>query len=651
MSLAGLRRACFLLITTGIALAAVADGAIVRTGVSEAAPSPVLILEDSVSRNSLQGHVDYLADPEGGYTIADVDTPLAHAFQPVTDLNRSHGFVDGAYWLRFRLQRSALQASSYFLEIAYPNLDDIALYLPDAVAGFAIKRAGDSLPFGEREVAYHNPGFGIVLDDGETQTFYLRIATRSAMTFPMTLWIQNRFVEATVTERTALGAYYGVIVAMIFYNLLLAIWLRDEPSFYYVLHIATLALFLFAVNGLAFQYLWPDSPLLANWSQPVLTLVALLAATQFTRAFLDIATQAPRLDRVLIGLLAIAAVALLGLPFASYAMAVNSAMLLMGIHMAVYFAVAAWLMKHGFRRARVFMVALSFAILGAGIGALRIGGVIPADFLTAHSLMLASIAEMLLLSLGLAGRANFLKQQRELAQIENVRMQNDALASPQQSERELEALVQQRTLQLAEANSVLKTQVDERIRAEQLLRDSERRMRFLAHHDALTGLANRVLLDDRLQVAIARAQRESGCVVVMLIDLDHFKQINDKLGHEIGDKLLVEIAERLRATTRAADTVARLSGDEFVIVLTDQKTASDAAPIAQKIIDMLSRPIDTNGHALSTGASIGIAIYPKNGADTKTLLKRADVAMYAAKRVGRKTFRFYGEQDTAPVKD
>lgn len=650
MSLAELRRALFLLLVAGIVLA-MADRAIAQAEVSNRASSPVLNLEDGATRNSLQGYVDYLVDAEGRYSVAEVDAPLAHAFQPVVDLNRSRGFVGGAYWLRFKLKRNAPQASSYFLEIAYPQLDDIALYLADAVGGFAIKRGGDNLPFRERDVEYHNPGFRIALDDGEVQTFYLRIETRGAMAFPMTVWTQNRFVEATFTERTALGAYYGVIVAMFLYNLLLAIWQRDQPSFYYVLHIATLALFLFAANGLAFQYLWPDSPPLANWSLPALTLVALLTATQFTRAFLDLKAQALQLDRALIGLLAIAAIALLSLPFASYAMAVTGSMILVGVHMTACFAVAAWLMKRGFRPARIFMAALLFEILGAGIGALRIGGMIPGGFLTAHSLQIASIIEMLLLSLGLAGRINFLKQQRELAQIENLRVQNDALASLQQSERELEARVQQRTLQLAEANNVLKMQVDERIRAEQLLRDSERRMRYLAHHDALTGLANRVLLDDRLQVAIARAQRESGSVVVMLIDLDHFKQINDKLGHNLGDKLLVEVAERLRAATRAADTVARLSGDEFVVILTDQKAASDAAPIAQKIIDMLSTPIDTGSHVLQTSASIGIAIYPKNGADTKTLLKRADVAMYAAKRVGRKAFRFYGEQDTTPVKD
>lgn len=613
---------------------------------ADIAISPVLTIPSDFGRAVLQGYVDFLPDPEARFTLDELrSTPLAGRFAPVIDIDRSSGFVSGAYWLRFTLQQTGAETRELFLEIAYPYLDKIKLYLPAANGAYTARQTGDSLPFSQRDVDYRNPGFRIALAGPEPQTFYLRIETRGAMAFPMTLWAPQSFLDAAFSERTAMGAFYGVILAMIFYNSFLAIWLRDRPSFYYVLHLTTLALFLFNANGFAFQYLWPNSPALANWSHPVLMLLALLAATQFTRAFLETAERAVWFDRLLAALLIAGFGALVALPFVDYGAMLSALLPFTLLHLALYFATGWWLLTRKFGPARIFLAAFVIEILGAGFGTLRIAGLVPASFWTAYSLQIGSVVEMMLLSLGLAARINFLKKQRELAQIENLRIKQSALDGLRRSEKALEARVQNRTLQLAEANDVLKTQVEERLRAEHLLREGERRMRHLAHHDALTGLANRILLDDRLQVAIARAKRNGTLVAVMLIDLDYFKQINDTLGHDVGDGLLTEVAERLRAVTRADDTVARLSGDEFVIVLADQKAASDAALIAEKIIDMLAKPIAVASHTLHTSPSIGISLYPENGADTKTLLKRADIAMYRAKRIGRKTFCFFGQQD------
>jgi diguanylate cyclase (GGDEF)-like protein/PAS domain S-box-containing protein len=176
------------------------------------------------------------------------------------------------------------------------------------------------------------------------------------------------------------------------------------------------------------------------------------------------------------------------------------------------------------------------------------------------------------------------------------------------------------------------------------LRQKDEHIRHLAFHDALTGLPNRALLHDRLQHALKRAQREGARLSVTFIDLDRFKAINDTLGHDVGDLLLQEVANRIKGRLRSADTVARMGGDEFVVLMEDLAEAGDCACLAQEIIDEIARPMSLNGHTIEIGASMGMAFYPGNGTDTIELMKCADIAMYAAKSAGRNTYRFF-QQD------
>ncbi len=172
------------------------------------------------------------------------------------------------------------------------------------------------------------------------------------------------------------------------------------------------------------------------------------------------------------------------------------------------------------------------------------------------------------------------------------------------------------------------------------IKRAEERIRHLAHHDPLTGLPNRRLLDDRLDQACHFARRSGQHVGVMLVDLDNFKGINDEQGHEVGDRVLREAARRLRESVREVDTVARHGGDEFVVVLAELRQSMDAARIARKILQSLIQPIVIDGRAFRIGASIGISTYPNDGLDPEGLLKKADVAMYRAKASGRGRFEF-----------
>jgi diguanylate cyclase (GGDEF)-like protein len=169
---------------------------------------------------------------------------------------------------------------------------------------------------------------------------------------------------------------------------------------------------------------------------------------------------------------------------------------------------------------------------------------------------------------------------------------------------------------------------------------AEERENALAYSDALTGLPNRQLFNDRLNMALAQAYRQLGKVALFFLDLDGFKAVNDQLGHDYGDLLLKQVAERLKTCVRSTDTVARLGGDEFTIILAIRDKA-DAKQVAEKILATVRVPYDLNGKvADKVGTSIGIALYPQDGSQAADLMRKADASMYAAKQAGKNTFRF-----------
>lgn len=170
---------------------------------------------------------------------------------------------------------------------------------------------------------------------------------------------------------------------------------------------------------------------------------------------------------------------------------------------------------------------------------------------------------------------------------------------------------------------------------------SEEEARFLAHHDSLTALPNRRLLDDRLKQALFLAQRRAARLAVLLVDLDGFKRVNDVLGHRAGDAVLREAAQRLAGCVRKADTLARQGGDEFVIVIPDLQNEADCQVVAEKILLALTPEFKVDGQRFRIGASIGVSVYPDDAGDGETLLRNADVAMYRAKELGKNNYRFY----------
>ena len=173
---------------------------------------------------------------------------------------------------------------------------------------------------------------------------------------------------------------------------------------------------------------------------------------------------------------------------------------------------------------------------------------------------------------------------------------------------------------------------------------ADSKIQYLAHHDALTGLPNRALFHDRMELAMAHAERNQGRAAILLLDLDNFKHVNDALGHATGDILLRDVAGRLKECVRAVDTVARLGGDEFVIIQAGIETGEQAVILAERIRAAITKPFAIEGHDIHTGTSIGITIYPDDSVDSAQVLKNADMALYRAKARERGTYEFYSRE-------
>lgn len=164
-------------------------------------------------------------------------------------------------------------------------------------------------------------------------------------------------------------------------------------------------------------------------------------------------------------------------------------------------------------------------------------------------------------------------------------------------------------------------------------------VQYMAYHDSLTGLPNRILFSDRLTMAIVNATRNKQRIAVMMLDLDRFKDVNDTLGHDVGDRLLKAVADRLLDTVRKSDTVARMGGDEFLLVLPEINTVNDTIVVSDKIMEAFRRPFSTSSHELFITCSVGMAIYPEHGTDPEVLIRNADTAMYRVKHLGRNGYR------------
>ncbi|MEO8670281.1 MAG: diguanylate cyclase [Tahibacter sp.] len=579
-------------------------------GAAHAAMPPTVELRAEQTSVALASGTSYLVDRDAS---ADAKTMFARGdagdFLPLPGGSATFGFVDGAYWFHISIDNLDHVQTRWLLVLEYALLDNVDVYLRYAAGPIEHRQSGDMRPFRDRAVSYRHPNFWVDLAKGQHVDVLVRTVSKSSMQVPLTLYTPTAFIERGRDAQLGMGIYYGILFGLFFYNFILFLSMRDRSHLFYSTHVAGFGLVLFCLNGLAFEYLWPDSPWLANAAIPMSMSMAMLFMQLFARDFLELPRRMPYGDRVVLALIAFHAIMLALSPFLDYRIAVKigTAAVFPGVAAIIGCAVVA--ARRGFRPALLFLLAWATLLAGTMIYAMVSFGMLPKNFFTEYGMQIGSAAEMILLSFALAYRWASLRG-------ENERIARDATE-------QLEHRVQERTLELSTALDQLGV--------------AHARLREYSSRDGLTGVYNRRHFDTVFAPSMATCVAAAKPYSLLVADLDHFKHVNDDYGHLVGDDCLRTIAAVLVEAAGEGSIVARFGGEEFIVLMpgADQLDARRIGESIRQRVSAQSISAD-DGKRVRLTVSVGIAT-TSNAADVQpeTLLRRADEAMYEAKRAGR----------------
>jgi len=547
----------------------------------------------------------------------------------------SLGYTSVNVWLRLELENSS-ENETWFLEVAYPVLDSVDVYVRYAEHTDTYF-LGDLLPFNVRPINHRNFVVPIILPSNETASVILKVKSGTSLQVPLKLWRQAEFHEHEQGSLMWQGIYFGFILVMVFYNLCLFYYSREKQYIYYACVFASFVCFQATLNGFTYQFIWSSLPRWNELALPIFLGSILISESLFVRSILDLKNKAPKTAVFLSTCAVLATVTTLASIFIPYrfsiifliilALPINLTGLIEGIKQ--------WL--EGNKIAQLFTIAWVGTLLGAIALALSKLGIIERNLITENALQLGSAISVLWLSFALG---EYIAQQGRERQKSKEQALGYALAVAQERQGKLEA--QESTLRMQrQANDMLESQVKERTNSlEKLMTELEQansKLKHISHLDELTGLYNRRYFNQKLEAEFNRAIRLKYPISVLIIDIDYFKQVNDKYGHLVGDACIQAISETFkRNVTRPEDTLARFGGEEFIVILPGTSN-NGAMNVANRLLtNVATSVIQFDDLTLRLTVSIGVAEFsPKEGDKPESLIALADTALYQAKSAGR----------------
>ncbi len=542
-----------------------------------AAQSPVLALTDGVGSLEVWPAITMLSDPGGRATVDEV-LARPQAFQAPDSPYANLGVRRDVVWLKVPVKVESGDGE-WMLNINYASLMRIDAYV--VLNGGVLHHAvlGDQVPFNARVVRSRTHAMPLSLSASQRYDLLMRVESNSSLVLPISLVKPERFYAEEAGTQMIQGLLTGVGLCLIIYSLAQWVSVRDRVFIHYVFVVVGTTLFFYVHFGFAPQHLWPDVAKL-NLS-PGAALLAMVGGFLFTERVLDIRSIYPWLGRAMLAGSALAATVSIGfvVGFISYAAAQVTATMLGPWPLLLALPAAFTRARRGEKVALYVFVGWSVFALSTLVFVGLLRGAVPANFWTRHIFQFGAMFEMCVWMRVLGARS---EEIRQLAQ--RVNLERDAL-------------------------------------------------RLLAHTDALTGLPNRRGLNDMAGVALPGSSAEN-MVGVYVLDLDGFKLVNDRHGHDVGDALLVAVGKRLKSVVRGSDFVARVGGDEFVIVAQGLASDTEARRLGRKLVNEFGRSFEAGGHECRVGLTIGYALAPADGREIGTLLKHADAAMYRGKQAG-----------------
>ena len=571
-------------------------------------------VNEAFTRQEIGQGVEFLVDPGGELTADNVSDQPGWQASTVTALN--FGFSSSVYWVRFAISNTSTKPVNLMLENRVPFLDHLDVTITSDHEPRQQLALGDALPLSSRPVRHSHFLVPLHVPAQSEVRLLLRVRSTSAVQIPLTLWEKTTFVEQDHLRSIYYGLLYGLVLSICLYHLLIFLQVRESAFLWYALVNLSLTGTFASIHGV-------PTVLLGNINIGINDKILLLSmagcaifTSLFTHEVLQMKTARPRLA------LALRIVVYLGILQAVLSFILPYPLLIRTMVILVLATLAANMVAHvrrfldGYPPARYILLAVMAAAAGVVVTLLEKLALLPSNWLTGNAMQAGIIAMTLLFSFALSYRINMDRQLRENAQAELI-------TSQQQTNENLDRMVRERTDALEQANS-------------QLLEAS--------NTDALTGLRNRRHFNESLELEFKRAFRDKTPLSLLLLDIDHFKQINDTYGHPFGDLCLTQAAHVIRSRIRRPpDVAARYGGEEFVVLLPN--THEDGARlIATDICESLRKTIISDDtRKVRITVSIGVvSLKPGSEDSTESLLKRADVLLYRAKENGRNRVEWEG---------
>ena len=593
----------------------------------------LLNLSSTTNLSTRFSQLTYLKETEGASLDFNsvIEIPAsewAHISSPV-----NLGMETDVYWFSMMIEPTQSNQSRFLLHIDYPLLDnlDVAVYNHVGSKPVVTYFSGDRRNFGDRPIAHVEPLFPLPVS-AQSQRVIIRLQTSGSIRLPIRIWEETEFIEYTASRNLALGIFFGILVAMGVSNAFLTVTTKSVSFLFYSGYVINLALILMTLHGYGFSHIWPGSTWLQSKAIIVFANATIMFAALFTRSLLPIKRYSKKLDKVTKSISWICGLSIIVGLFVPYWLMIKAFLLLLSLVVIFILSLGVWLSLKGEVVARYFTIAWGFLLVSGLCASLDNVNMIQLNISSNNLLVIGGAVETLILALILA--INYSHSRDDLIDAQHFALEQEKQASTAKErllevqkryQDDLEYKVQERTLEL---EITLRE-----------LSEVNQELERLNAIDPLTGAHNRRHFDKRLRSEGRRSRREQTPLSLIIVDVDHFKKVNDEYGHDGGDACLIHVTNVFQKLIhRPTDDLCRIGGEEFAIILpnTDLEGAYHVADSMRHHLEV--NPLEYEGQNIKLTVSAGVSsaiVTDENHA--QSLFKHADECLYEAKASGRNT--------------
>lgn len=524
--------------------------------------------------------IRFLEDKNHSYNETNISQ--AQTFQPYLKNNSNFGFSDATFWLHVKLENFTQRRSKKILSFSYPLLDSVTLYEKQDKALVEIEKKGNMIPNQDFSKIEPNLSFSLQTKANSNSEYYLKISSQAPMNLSANLYTQEAFVNHRIIWFGSMMFYLGAAVIILLYNMMLYFFIRSTVYLYYVLFHTSFLFLVLTLNGFAFRFIFAQIPQIATVIVPLMIVVSALLQMVFFYKLLEMGIYNRKTRKVIQMIIGYSLIVLAMMWFFSFRdrILLANTVSILGVVVPLVVAFYCWL-RYNNIGAKFYAIAWLFVTTGIMIEHMKNIGMVDINIFTVNAMQLGALIELFMLSLVLAYRFN------------NLQNKNQELTG-------------------------------------------------LVVTDSLTKLKNRRYFYERTQTILATLERKSEEYSLVMIDIDHFKNINDTYGHGVGDKVLVEFAKKVTSLLREEDLFARIGGEEFVLLV--RSNQEGIMRLTQRLKSSIEEmKISCEKGVVKLTVSMGVTIFKDGEKDVNTLLREADSVLYKAKLNGRNRVEFFKE--------